>query len=104
MVEVQAVAFVGQKVKADGASIFHCAIGHIGRDEFRTHRQDIPPILDPSFGIAPMPLGGVRDLRQGIYLLWFGSNNLHTEEFSFTAVHFSSSRLRANGLKFVSRS
>lgn len=28
-----------------------------------------------------MPLCGVSDLRQGICLLWFGANNLHTEEF-----------------------
>ena len=79
MVEVQSVAFVGQKIKADGASIFHCAIGHICSDEFRTHRQDIPPILDPSFGIAPMPLRRESDLRQCLCILWLNGDNLHAE-------------------------
>ena len=77
MVEVQSVAFVGQKIKADSASIFPGAIGHICGDEFRAHRQDIPPILDPSFRMAPMPLGGMSDFRQGICLLGFGADNLH---------------------------
>ena len=77
MVEVQAIAFVGQEIKTEDASIFHCTIGHICRDEFRAHREDIPPILDQSFGITPMPLGGVSDLGQSIGILRFSADNLY---------------------------
>ena len=85
MVEMQSVALVGQKIKADGARIFYCAIGHIRGDEFRAHRQNVPPTLDPSFRITPVALGDVSDLRQCIGILRFRADNLHTEVLPLTA-------------------
>src|SRR5205823_13759300 len=97
MIEMHPVALRRQKIKSDDAPILLGAIGRVLRDELRAYRQDIAPRFNPAFGITPVPLRRVRDLRQRI-----GIRGMSAKNFYHTLAPCS--RLRANGLKFVSRS
>src|ERR1043166_5247449 len=69
MIKMRSVRLARQNIKSNRTLIFDGDICDVRRDEFRTHRERIPPGCDPSFWITPMPFRSVRDFseRLGVF-------------------------------------
>jgi hypothetical protein len=64
-------------MKSDWLKIIDEKTNRVGRNELGCHGKNIFPPLDPFFGIPPMTLGRMRNLRQRRGLFRPGSANFH---------------------------
>src|SRR5207249_3126197 len=65
----------------------------VGRDEVRRDGEIVLPMFDPVLGIAPMPLGGVRDLSQRCRFIWLRSANSNVHAHRSLTLSWSDNRV-----------
>src|SRR6478672_9980582 len=77
MFETEHVRALNQRVKSDRLPVDNCAKRLVFRDETRSNRELLPPLLHPIRRVVPRRFGSPRDSAQGCGFARLGADDMH---------------------------